>query len=85
MMKVKFKYRYSVEYYLKVYSKISIGDEGLWEVDEGNLAEEYSTSEFDTFQDFIDDYFWMELNLDPDYIDFDEKDLSKLETFCKNW
>ena len=88
-MKIRFKYTKSVEYFLKTYSTIDIEGEGTWNVDEYELADEFSNSNCDDLDTFLDDYFWR--NLDLDYNDCIVNDVDYqllsdyIETFKNNF
>lgn len=80
-MRIRFDYKKDVSFYLKTASDISIEGKGIWDVDEWDLSEEYNVSDLN-FEDFIKDYFWMTLDIDPDCIKFNTLDMKDLEEFC---
>lgn len=81
-MTVKFDFHKGMEYYLFTNSEINIEGKGTWWVDEGSLKNEYDTREDEdqTSDEFIRKYFWLNLDIDPDNIKFEEESYSKL---CK--
>ena len=81
-MIIRFEYNYDMEYWYKTYSNISIKGQGEWDVAEDELSLEYSKSKYKDFKYFIEDYFDRELDIDPDYIHFNEEDLNKLKKYC---
>ena len=84
-MKIKFKYNYNIEFCLKTNSNLVISGEGEWNVDEIDLAEEYCESDYESPIDFIKNYFWIDLNYDPDYFIFDSDDIKLLNEFLKHY
>ena len=81
-MKIKFDYNYSMEFCLRTYSVLSIKGKGEWNVDEDELIEEWNPKEHDII-DFIKEYFWMTLDVNPDSIIFDKEDLDELVKYMK--
>ena len=84
-MKIKFKYNYNMEFCLKTYSNLVISGEGEWNIDEIDLAKEYCESDYESPIDFIENYFWIELSIDPDYFIFDSDDIKLLNEFLKHY
>jgi len=82
-MIIKFKYNYKTEFIHKTYSYIYIEGNGEWCVNEDELYEEYRNSDYDDFKEFISNYFYNELDIDPDFITFNEKDFNCLKEYCK--
>lgn len=82
-MLVEFKYKHHLEYIYEVYSNISITGDGVWDVDEFDLSEFIKSENEDklSFKEFIiyiKNYFYNELDMDPDFCIFDEEDIKKL-------
>lgn len=81
-MIIRFEYNYNMEYWYKTYSNMSIKGQGEWNVDEDELSLEYSKSNCEDFEDFINNYFDRELDINPDYIHFNEENLNELKKYC---
>jgi hypothetical protein len=81
-MIIRFEYNYDMEYWLTTYSYMFIKGQGEWDVTEDELSLEYSKSKCKDFKYFIEDYFDRELDINPDYIHFNEEDLNELEKYC---
>jgi hypothetical protein len=80
-MTVKVKFEYKMEYFMKTWSDLEVSGAGFWEVNEGDLAEEFGESDFDDFKEFLDFYFtdFKGLDLDNIVLTVDEDDLKRLE------
>lgn len=83
-MKVRFEYNYNAEFYFKTFSNLAISGKGEWYVDEIDLAEEYCINN-DNIEsiDFIKNYFWEELDKDPDNFIFNSNDIESLSEFLE--
>ena len=83
-MKIKFDYNYSMEFCFKTHSLLLIKGKGEWNVEADELTEEWNPKERDAI-DFIEEYFWIMLNIDPDSIIFDKEDLDRLVKYMKTY
>lgn len=84
MMNIRFKYNYDVEFYLRTNSRIIIEGTGQWEVNEDDIAYEFEIDPEENFIEFCKNYFWYQLDIDPDRIEFNLDDLKQLEKYCNN-
>ena len=82
-MYIRFKYKYECEFYLKTHSEIVIKGIGQWEVNEDDFAYEVQLNPEENFIEFCKNYFWYQLDVDPDNIEFNLDDLKQLEAYCK--
>ena len=82
-MNIRFKYKYECEFYLKTHSEIVIKGIGQWEVNEDDFAYEFQLNPEENFIEFCKNYFWYQLDVDPDNIEFNLDDLKQLEDYCK--
>ena len=85
-MKVRFEYNCCIEFIFKTHSDLSISGKGEWNVDEIDLAEEYCDRD-DCIEsiDFIKNYFYIELDKDPDNFIFNSDDIKSLCEFLENY
>lgn len=81
-MIIHFKYESTQEFILSVNSTLTISGNGSWEVDELDLALEFMKHPDCNFKAFISSYFWIDLDVDPDCIEFNNRDYKELEDFC---
>lgn len=84
MMNIRFKYNYDVEFLLRTNSRIIIEGTGQWEVNEEDIAYEFEIDPEENFIEFCKNYFWYQLDIDPDRIEFNLGDLKQLEKYCNN-
>ena len=84
MMNIRFKYNYDVEFLLRTNSRIVIEGTGQWEVNEEDIAYEFEIDPEENFIEFCKNYFWYQLDIDPDRIEFNLEDLKQLEKYCNN-
>ena len=82
-MNIRFKYKYECEFYLKTHSEIVMEGIGQWEVNEDDFAYEFQLNPEENFIEFCKNYFWYQLDVDPDNIEFNLDDLKQLEDYCK--
>lgn len=82
-MQIRFEYNYNMEFIFQTYSELTIKGDGIWTVDEQELALEYNNSEIENFEEFCLSYFYNELlnDLNDDSIKFNSNDLKQLEQF----
>ena len=80
-MTVKVKFKYQMEYCLKTWSDLEVNGTGFWQVNEEELAREFSNSKYENFKEFLDFYFtdFKGLDLDNIVLTVDEDDLKRLE------
>lgn len=83
-MNIRFKYNYDVEFLLRINSRIVIEGTGQWEVNEEDIAYEFEIDPEENFIEFCKNYFWYQLDIDPDRIEFNLDDLKQLEKYCNN-
>ena len=85
-MKIRFEYDYCMEFILKTHSNLIISGKGEWYVDEIDLAEEYCVSDncIESI-DFIKNYFYTELDEDPDNFIFNSDDIESLCKFLEDY
>ncbi len=83
MMYIRFKYSYDIEFYLRTHSRIVIDGTGQWEVNENEFAYEFEISPEEDFIEFCKNYFWFQLDIDPENTEFNLDDLKQLEDYCK--
>lgn len=81
-MVLAFKYNYNCEFFLKTRSEVTINGDGKWYIDEEEFAIEYREYSNKDFDKFLLDYLDNKLDLDPDYITFNEDDLLQLKEYC---
>lgn len=83
-MRIRFEYNYNMEFFFRTHSEITIKGNGIWDVDEEELALEYDNSEIENFEEFCLKYFYDELldDLNDDSIKFNLDDLKLLENYC---
>lgn len=87
-MTVRVYWKFEMEYYLKTRSNLDVKGEGTWQVCVEELATEFSESGFETFDEFLDEYFhgFIGLNLDSALlIHINEIDFIKLEQEVKEY
>ena len=84
-MILSFKYNYNCEFFLKTHSEVTIDGNGEWYVDEEEFAIEYKAYSNKDFDEFLYEYLTSNLDLDPDYITFNEDDLLKLKEYCLHY
>lgn len=82
-MQIRFEYNYNMEFIFQTHSELTIKGNGIWAVDEQELALEYNNSEIENFEEFCLSYFYNELlnDLNDDSIKFNSNDLKQLEQF----
>ena len=82
-MQIRFEYNYNMEFLFRTHSELTIKGDGIWAVDELELALEYGNSEVEYFEEFCLKYFYDELlnDLNDDSIKFNSDDLKQLEQF----
>lgn len=70
-----------MEFIFQTHSELIIKGDGIWIVDEYELALEYDKSEVKNFEEFCLKYFYDELlnDLNDDSIKFNSDDLKQLE------
>ena len=85
LFNLKFKYRENHEYFLRVHSAWHLEGKGAWEVDAYDLLNELSFNDIKTesIKSAILNYLWLDLDKDPDYIEFDKEDLESLIKYIK--
>lgn len=86
-MTVRVDWKFKMQYFLKTWSNLDVKGEGTWQVCVEDLATEFSESNFETFDEFLDEYFHSFIGLDLDsalIIHVDEEDFAKLEQEVKN-
>lgn len=83
-MNIRFKYNYDVEFLLRTNSRIIIEGTGQWEVNEEDFVYEFEIDPEENFIEFCKNYFWYQLDIDPDRIEFNLDDLKRLEKYCNN-
>lgn len=82
-MTIRFKYTKCVEYFLKTYSTLDIEGEGIWNVDEYELAKEFSNSECDDLDAFLIEYFWRYLDIEYDDCVINDEDYKLLSDYIE--
>lgn len=82
-MQIRFEYNYNMEFLFRTHSELTIKGDGIWTVDEQELALEYNNSKIKNFEEFCLNYFYNELLSDSnnDSIKFNSDDLKQLEQF----
>ena len=83
-MKIRIDCKFQMEYLMKTYSNLEIQGTGKWDIDQYELAEEFINSDFENFDDFLEDYLYNFNGLDLDsalIITFNENDLEVLRNF----
>lgn len=85
LFELNFKYKESHEYFLSTYSTWYLKGEGTWEVDADDLLSELSLEDIKTesIEHAVLNYLWFTLDKDPDYIEFNKKDLKSLVKYIK--
>ena len=85
LFELKFKYRENHEYFLRVHSAWHLEGKGTWEVDAYDLLDELSldNTKTESIKSAILNYLWLDLDKDPDYIEFDKEDLESLINYIK--
>lgn len=87
-MTVRVSFEYKMVYYLKTWSNLDVKGEGTWQVCAEDLATEFSESIFETFDEFLDEYFHSFIGLDLDsalIIHVNKEDFAKLEQEVKEY
>ena len=82
-MQIRFEYNYNMEFIFRTHSELTIKGDGIWTVDEYELALEYDNSKVENFEEFCLKYFYDELlnDINDDSIKFNSDDLKQLEQF----
>lgn len=85
IFKLNFKYKENHEYLLRTYSNWNLKGNGTWEIDADDLLDELSLDDTKakSIEHAVLNYLWLTLDKDPDYIEFNQKDLESLIKYIK--